>query len=370
MSCTFGSNKKTGAAAARAAASFAAADAALGLAPLPAGTGGVTGTGWLLSSHSTCRGPNSNCPELMMKWRAILAESGRVFARRGNTCLGPEQEDGNNRQTWLSGVNSLKRPHAGQQQIGSQFWREVLTGEAINDNTPDLPASGGPMTTRLRPPGIGGSSSSMLSARACASGIMDTQLLSVVAAATCPPAVALLPVRPPAGKHRFVDDDEEVPGGPAAAPQSSTAHQVWRIHQPQPQAVQAEGRLLVELVVGAGLATGQSLEAGDPAAGLPGLLPGTSLDIGDPPGGRPPLNGGAADQLTKVLNSMLSSGLLSSLPRSKVTVTVTVSCGASWKEDWSSKKGCEVRRLHEMESGDTFCTVRALRMGRAGCPGV
>jgi len=33
-------------------------------------------------------------------------------------------------------------------------------------------------------------------------------------------------------------------------------------------------------------------------------------------------------------------------------------------------KGAEVRRLHGMESGDTFCTVRALLMGRAGCPGV
>lgn len=63
------------------------------------------------------------------------------------------------------------------------------------------------MTTRLRPPGVRGSSSFMLSARACAPGIMDTQLLSVVAAATCPPAVALLPVRPPAGKHRLTADD-------------------------------------------------------------------------------------------------------------------------------------------------------------------
>ena len=36
---------------------------------------------------------------------------------------------------------------------------------------------------------------------------MDTQLLSVMAAATCPPAVALLPVSPPAGKHRFKADD-------------------------------------------------------------------------------------------------------------------------------------------------------------------
>ncbi len=36
---------------------------------------------------------------------------------------------------------------------------------------------------------------------------MDTQLLSVVAAATCPSAVALLPVSPPAGKQRIKDDD-------------------------------------------------------------------------------------------------------------------------------------------------------------------
>ena len=63
------------------------------------------------------------------------------------------------------------------------------------------------MTTRLRPPGIGGSSSSMLSGRACAPGIIDTQLLSVVPAATCPPPVALLPVSPPAGKHRLRGDD-------------------------------------------------------------------------------------------------------------------------------------------------------------------
>ena len=33
-------------------------------------------------------------------------------------------------------------------------------------------------------------------------------------------------------------------------------------------------------------------------------------------------------------------------------------------------KGCEVRKLHGMERGDTFCTVSALLMGRAGCPGV
>ena len=60
---TLGSNRKTGAAAARAAASLAAADADLGLAVLPAGTGGVAGAGWLLSSQSTCK---SNLPQLVM----------------------------------------------------------------------------------------------------------------------------------------------------------------------------------------------------------------------------------------------------------------------------------------------------------------
>ncbi len=49
--------------------------------------------------------------------------------------------------------------------------------------------------------------------------------------------------------------------------QQKQAHQVWRMHRPQPQVVQAVGRLLVELVVGAGLATGQPQEAGDLAAG-------------------------------------------------------------------------------------------------------
>ena len=63
---TLGSNRKTGAAAVRAAASLAAslADADLGLAVLPAGgTGGVAGAVWLFSSQSTCR---SNLPQLFM----------------------------------------------------------------------------------------------------------------------------------------------------------------------------------------------------------------------------------------------------------------------------------------------------------------
>lgn len=39
---------------------------------------------------------------------------------------------------WYNKLTGLLQPHAGQQQIGCEFWREILTVEAINDNTPGV----------------------------------------------------------------------------------------------------------------------------------------------------------------------------------------------------------------------------------------